>query len=62
MKGGRAGERADAQSHAPSLSLSLASESKVRSLLEETLGRGANLPWSTIPARGWARVRRDRVP
>jgi hypothetical protein len=37
-------------------------ESKVCSLLEETLGRGVNLPWSTAPARGWARVRRDRVP
>jgi hypothetical protein len=37
-------------------------ESKVRSLFEETLGRGVNLPWSTVPARGWARVRRDRVP
>jgi hypothetical protein len=37
-------------------------ESKVRPLLEETLGRGANLPWSTVPARGWARVRRDCVP
>jgi hypothetical protein len=34
----------------------------VRPLLEETLGRGVNLPWSTVPARGWARVRRDRVP
>jgi hypothetical protein len=38
------------------------SESKVRPLLEETLGRGANLPCSTVPARGWARVRRDHVP
>jgi hypothetical protein len=37
-------------------------ESKVRPLFEETLGRGLNLPWSTVPARGWARVRRDRVP
>jgi hypothetical protein len=37
-------------------------ESKVRPLFEETLGRGVNLPWSTVPARGWARVRRDRVP
>jgi hypothetical protein len=27
-------------------------ESKVRPLLEETLERGANLPWSTVPARG----------
>jgi hypothetical protein len=34
----------------------------VRPLFEETLGRGLNLPWSTVPARGWARVRRDRVP
>jgi hypothetical protein len=38
------------------------SESKVRPLLEETLGRGANLPWSIVPARGWARARRDHVP
>jgi hypothetical protein len=37
-------------------------ESKVRPLLEDALGRGVNLPWSTVPARGWARVRRDRVP
>jgi hypothetical protein len=37
-------------------------ESKVRPLFEETLGRGVNLPWSTVPARGWAWVRRDRVP
>jgi hypothetical protein len=37
-------------------------ESKVRPLFEETLGRGVNLPWSTVPARGWVRVRRDRVP
>jgi hypothetical protein len=37
-------------------------ESKVRPLLEETLGRGANLPCSTVPARGWARVRQDHVP
>jgi hypothetical protein len=37
-------------------------ESKVRLLFEETLGQGVNLPWSTVPARGWARVRRDRVP
>jgi hypothetical protein len=27
-------------------------ESKVRPLLEETLGRGVNLPWSIVPARG----------
>jgi hypothetical protein len=37
-------------------------ESKVRPLLEETLGRGVNPPWSTVPSRGWARARRDRVP
>jgi hypothetical protein len=36
-------------------------ESKVRPLLEETLGRDVNLSWSTVPARGWARARRDRV-
>jgi hypothetical protein len=34
----------------------------VRPLFEETLGRGVNLPWSIVPARGWAQVRRDRVP
>jgi hypothetical protein len=27
-------------------------ESKVCPLLEETLERGVNLPWSTVPARG----------
>jgi hypothetical protein len=37
-------------------------ESKVRPLLEETLGRGVNLSWSTVPARGRAQGRRDRVP
>jgi hypothetical protein len=37
-------------------------ESKVRPLLEGALGRGVNLPGSTVPARGWARARRDRVP
>jgi hypothetical protein len=37
-------------------------ESKVCLLLEEALGRGVNPPWSTVPARGWARARRDRVP
>jgi hypothetical protein len=37
-------------------------ESKVRPLLEDALGRGVNLPWSTVPTRGWARARRDRVP
>jgi hypothetical protein len=37
-------------------------ESKVRPLLEEALGRGVNPPGSTVPARRWARARRDRVP
>jgi hypothetical protein len=37
-------------------------ESKVRPLLEEAIVRGVNLPGSTVPARGWARARRDRVP
>jgi hypothetical protein len=37
-------------------------ESKVRPLLEEALGRGVNPPGSTVPTRGWARARRDRVP
>jgi hypothetical protein len=37
-------------------------ESKVHLLLEEALGRDVNLPGSTVPARGWARARRDRVP
>jgi hypothetical protein len=37
-------------------------ESKVSPLLEETLGRCVNLPWVTVPARGWARARRDCVP
>jgi hypothetical protein len=37
-------------------------ESKVRPLLEEALGQGVNPPGSTVPARGWARARRDRVP
>jgi hypothetical protein len=37
-------------------------KSKVRPLLEEALGRGVNPPGSTVPARGWARARRDRVP
>jgi hypothetical protein len=37
-------------------------KSKVRPLLEEVLGRSVNLPWSIVPARGWARARRDRVP
>jgi hypothetical protein len=36
-------------------------ESKVRPLLEEALERGVNPPGSTIPTRGWARARRDRV-
>jgi hypothetical protein len=37
-------------------------ELKVRPLLEEALGRGVNPPGSTVPVRGWARARRDRVP
>jgi hypothetical protein len=37
-------------------------ESKVRPLLEETLGRDVNPPGSTVLALGWARARRDRVP
>jgi hypothetical protein len=36
-------------------------ESKVCLLLEEALGRGVNPPGSTVPARGWARAKRDRV-
>jgi hypothetical protein len=34
----------------------------VRPLPEEALGRGVNLSGTTVPARGRARVRRDRVP
>jgi hypothetical protein len=37
-------------------------ESRVRLLLEGALGRGVNPPGSAVPARGWARARRDRVP
>jgi hypothetical protein len=37
-------------------------ESRVRPLLEEALGRGVNSSGTTVPARGWARARRDRVP
>jgi hypothetical protein len=37
-------------------------ESRVRPLLEEVLGRGVNSFRSTVPARGWARARRGRVP
>jgi hypothetical protein len=36
-------------------------ESEVRPLLEGDLGRGVNPPGSTVPARGRARARRDRV-
>jgi hypothetical protein len=36
-------------------------ESKVRPLLEGTLGRDVNPPGSAAFARGWARARRDRV-
>jgi hypothetical protein len=32
-------------------------ESRVRLLTEGTLGRGVNLSGTTIPARGWARMR-----
>jgi hypothetical protein len=38
------------------------SESKVRPLLEGTLGRDVNPPGSAVFARGWARARRYRVP
>jgi hypothetical protein len=34
-------------------------ESKVCSLLEETLGGDVNPPGSAVFARGWARARRD---
>jgi hypothetical protein len=34
-------------------------ESRVRPLLEEALGRGENPSRTTVPARGWARARRD---
>jgi hypothetical protein len=37
-------------------------EPKVCPLLEEALGRDVNPPGSAALARGWARVRRDRVP
>jgi hypothetical protein len=37
-------------------------ESRERSLLEEALGRGVNPSGTTVPARGWARTRRDCVP
>jgi hypothetical protein len=37
-------------------------ESRVRLLLEEALRRGVNSSGTTVPARGWARVRRDRLP
>jgi hypothetical protein len=37
-------------------------ESKVRPLLEGTLGRDVNPPRSAVFARGRARARRDRVP
>jgi hypothetical protein len=35
---------------------------RVRPLPEEALGRGVNLSGTTVLARGWAWVRRDRVP
>jgi hypothetical protein len=37
-------------------------ESRVHPLLEEAVGRGENSSGTTVPARGWARARRDRVP
>jgi hypothetical protein len=37
-------------------------ETRVRPLLEEALGRGENSCGNTVPARGWARAGRDRVP
>jgi hypothetical protein len=37
-------------------------ESRVRPLLEESLGRGVNFSRTTVPARGWARTRQDRIP
>jgi hypothetical protein len=37
-------------------------ESRVRPSPEEALGRGVNSSGTTVPARGWARARRDRVP
>jgi hypothetical protein len=37
-------------------------ESRVRPSLEEALGRGVNSSGTTVPARGRARARRDRVP
>jgi hypothetical protein len=37
-------------------------EPRVRPLPEEALGRGVNPSGTTVPARGWARARRDRVP
>jgi hypothetical protein len=35
---------------------------RVRPLLEEALGRDVTSSGTTVPARGWARARRDRVP
>jgi hypothetical protein len=37
-------------------------ESRVHPLLEEALGRGENSSRIIVPARGWARAGRDRVP
>jgi hypothetical protein len=37
-------------------------ESRVRPLLEEALGRGENSSVIIVPARGWARAGRDRLP
>jgi hypothetical protein len=35
---------------------------RVRPLPEEALGRDVTSSGTTVPARGWARARRDRVP
>jgi hypothetical protein len=46
-----------------SLDLSWASGvPRVRPLPEEVLGRDVTSSGTTVPARGWARARRDRVP
>jgi hypothetical protein len=42
--------------------LRLDSAASLPSLPELGLGRGVNPPGSTVPARGWARSRQDRVP
>jgi hypothetical protein len=35
---------------------------RVRPLPEEALGRDVTSSGTSVPARGWARARRDRVP